>query len=57
MEKKALQLANDTEYGLTAQCLDAKSLPRLWNIAIAYRQGTVWVNSHTLIDAAYRLVG
>ncbi|QZY49791.1 aldehyde dehydrogenase family protein [Escherichia coli] len=36
--EEALQLANDTEYGLTASVW-TQNLSRLWNIAIAYRQG------------------
>ncbi|MCT4713284.1 aldehyde dehydrogenase family protein [Enterobacteriaceae bacterium H11S18] len=48
--EEALRLANDTEYGLTAS-LWTSNLQAAMNYTSRIQAGTVWVNSHTLIDA------
>ena len=48
--EEALAKANDTEYGLTAS-LWTNSLSTAMDLTPRIEAGTVWVNSHTLIDA------
>ena len=48
--EEALQLANDTEYGLTASVW-TQNISRALEYTDRLQAGTVWVNSHTLIDA------
>ncbi|WEK07792.1 MAG: aldehyde dehydrogenase family protein [Candidatus Pseudomonas colombiensis] len=48
--EEALSKANDTEYGLTAS-LWTNSLSAAMDLTPRIEAGTVWVNSHTLIDA------
>lgn len=48
--EEALTKANDTEYGLTAS-LWTSSLSAAMDLTPRIEAGTVWVNSHTLIDA------
>ena len=48
--EEALARANDTEYGLTAS-LWTSSLSSAMDLTPRIEAGTVWVNSHTLIDA------
>lgn len=48
--EEALRLANDTEYGLTASVW-TKELSKALEFGDRLAAGTVWVNSHTLIDA------
>ncbi|GAC1368488.1 MAG: phenylacetaldehyde dehydrogenase [Escherichia coli] len=48
--EEALQLANDTEYGLTASVW-TQNLSQALEYSDRLQAGTVWVNSHTLIDA------
>ncbi len=48
--EEALQLANDTEYGLTASVW-TQNISKALAYTDRLQAGTVWVNSHTLIDA------
>jgi len=48
--EEALRLANDTEYGLTAS-LWTNNMQAAMSYTSRIQAGTVWVNSHTLIDA------
>ncbi|MGC1332071.1 aldehyde dehydrogenase family protein, partial [Pseudomonas sp.] len=48
--EQALALANDSDYGLTAS-LWTRDLNAAMNLTPRIEAGTVWVNSHTLIDA------
>ncbi|TNV22528.1 aldehyde dehydrogenase family protein [Buttiauxella sp. B2] len=48
--EEALHLANDTDYGLTAS-LWTNNLQAAMSYTSRIQAGTVWVNSHTLIDA------
>lgn len=48
--EEALQLANDTEYGLTASVW-TQNISKALEYTDRLQAGTVWVNSHTLIDA------
>jgi acyl-CoA reductase-like NAD-dependent aldehyde dehydrogenase len=48
--EEALRLANDTDYGLTAS-LWTTNLQAAMDYTSRIQAGTVWVNSHTLIDA------
>ncbi|HEI8867320.1 aldehyde dehydrogenase family protein [Serratia sp. AKBS12] len=48
--EEALRLANDSEYGLTAS-LWTTSLQAAMAYTPRIQAGTVWVNTHTLIDA------
>jgi phenylacetaldehyde dehydrogenase len=48
--EEALQLANDTEYGLTASVW-TQNISKALDYTDRLQAGTVWVNSHTLIDA------
>ncbi|AIR03144.1 aldehyde dehydrogenase [Cedecea neteri] len=48
--EEALRLANDSDYGLTAS-LWTNSLQAAMQYTGRIQAGTVWVNSHTLIDA------
>jgi phenylacetaldehyde dehydrogenase len=48
--EEALALANDSDYGLTAS-LWTTNLATAMNLTPRIEAGTVWVNSHTLIDA------
>lgn len=48
--EEALELANDTDYGLTAS-LWTTNLSAAMDYTARIQAGTVWVNSHTLIDA------
>lgn len=48
--EEALTRANDSEYGLTAS-LWTSSLSAAMDLTPRIEAGTVWVNSHTLIDA------
>lgn len=48
--EEALRLANDTEYGLTASVW-TQNLSQALEYGDRLEAGTVWVNSHTLIDA------
>ncbi|AIR01651.1 NAD-dependent phenylacetaldehyde dehydrogenase [Pluralibacter gergoviae] len=47
--EEALRLANDTEYGLTASVW-TKDLSQALGYSERLQAGTVWVNTHTLID-------
>lgn len=47
--EEALQLANETEYGLTASVW-TQNISQALNYTDRLQAGTVWVNSHTLID-------
>ncbi|WP_163377488.1 aldehyde dehydrogenase family protein, partial [Escherichia coli] len=46
--EEALQLANDTEYGLTASVW-TQNISKALAYTDRLQAGTVWVNSHTLI--------
>lgn len=48
--QEGLTLANDSQYGLTAS-LWTRDLAAAMNYTSRIQAGTVWVNSHTLIDA------
>ncbi len=48
--EEALTLANDTEYGLTASVW-TQNISKALEYTDRLQAGTVWVNSHTLIDA------
>jgi len=48
--EEALALANDTEYGLTASVW-TQNISKALEYTDRLQAGTVWVNSHTLIDA------
>lgn len=48
--EEALRLANDTEYGLTASVW-TQNISQALEYTDRLQAGTVWVNSHTLIDA------
>ena len=48
--EEALQLANDSEYGLTASVW-TQNISKALEYTDRLQAGTVWVNSHTLIDA------
>ncbi|MCV2513775.1 MULTISPECIES: aldehyde dehydrogenase family protein [Leclercia] len=48
--EEALKLANDTEYGLTAS-IWTQNISHALSYSDRLQAGTVWVNSHTLIDA------
>lgn len=48
--EEALRLANDTEYGLTASVW-TQNISKALEFTDRLQAGTVWVNSHTLIDA------
>lgn len=48
--EEALRLANDTEYGLTASVW-TQNISKALEYTDRLQAGTVWVNSHTLIDA------
>lgn len=47
--EEALRLANETEYGLTASVW-TRDLSQAMSYSDRLQAGTVWVNSHTLID-------
>jgi phenylacetaldehyde dehydrogenase len=47
---EGLRLANDTEYGLTASVW-TQNLGLALDYSARLQAGTVWINSHTLIDA------
>lgn len=47
--EEALRLANDSDFGLTA--IWTRDLTQALNYTDRLQAGTVWVNSHTLIDA------
>ncbi len=49
-DEEALRLANDTEYGLTASVW-TQNISKALEYTDRLQAGTVWVNSHTLIDA------
>ena len=48
-EEEAIRLANDTDMGLTAS-LWTNDLAKTMNIVPRLKAGTVWVNSHNMID-------
>ncbi|MGK0599973.1 aldehyde dehydrogenase family protein [Yokenella regensburgei] len=48
--EEALRLANDTEYGLTASVW-TRDISQALSYTDRLQAGTVWINSHTLIDA------
>ncbi|MDQ4432039.1 aldehyde dehydrogenase family protein [Yokenella regensburgei] len=48
--EEALRLANDTEYGLTAS-IWTRDISQALSYTDRLQAGTVWINSHTLIDA------
>ena len=48
-EEEAIRLANDTNMGLTAS-LWTNDLAKTMNIVPRLKAGTVWVNSHNMID-------
>jgi betaine-aldehyde dehydrogenase len=51
-EAEALELANDTEYGLAAG-LWTQNLDRAWRMGRAIRAGTIWINTyHHFYDEA-----
>lgn len=47
--EEALHLANDTEYGLTASVW-TQDVSQAMRYSESLQAGTVWINSHTLID-------
>jgi acyl-CoA reductase-like NAD-dependent aldehyde dehydrogenase len=49
--EEALSLANDTPYGLAASVW-TKSLSRAQTVVDGLQAGTVWINTHTPVDAA-----
>jgi aldehyde dehydrogenase (NAD+) len=49
-EEEAMQLANDTEYGL-ASGIHTLGIKRAHRVAGALRAGTVWVNIYNMFDA------
>ncbi|KAF1366670.1 aldehyde dehydrogenase family protein [Yokenella regensburgei] len=48
--EEALRLANETEYGLTASVW-TRDISQALSYTDRLQAGTVWINSHTLIDA------
>lgn len=48
-EKEALQLANDTQYGLGASVW-SNDINRINRLVAAVKAGTVWVNTHNMLD-------
>ena len=50
-EEEAIDLANDTQMGLTAS-LWTNDLKKTMDYVPRLKAGTVWVNSHNLIDPA-----
>ena len=49
-EEEAIQLANDTDYGL-ASGIHTLNLKRAHRVVRALRAGTVWVNTYNMFDA------
>lgn len=48
-EEQAMQLANDNEYGLAASVF-TKDTSRAWRCVKQIKAGTVWINTHDLVD-------
>ena len=48
-EAEAIQLANQTEYGLGAG-IWTKNIDRMQRVTKAIKAGTVWVNTHNMLD-------
>jgi len=48
-EEQAIQLANDNEYGLAASVF-TKDTSRAWRCVKQIKAGTVWINTHDLVD-------
>ncbi|XP_030053777.1 aldehyde dehydrogenase family 16 member A1 [Microcaecilia unicolor] len=49
--KEAIELANNTPYGLAASVW-TENLPLALEVALSLKAGTVWVNGHNMFDAA-----
>jgi phenylacetaldehyde dehydrogenase len=48
-EAQALQLANDTDFGLGASVW-SQDLARVQRLTAGIKAGTVWVNTHNMLD-------
>ncbi|MEY8199732.1 MAG: aldehyde dehydrogenase family protein [Colwellia sp.] len=48
-EEQAIQLANDNEYGLAASVF-SQDTSRVWRCSKQIKAGTVWINTHDLVD-------
>lgn len=54
--EEAVELANDTEYGLAASVW-TESLSSAHRLAADIKAGTVWINSHSMYDASLPIGG
>ena len=49
-DDEGLRLANDTRYGLAAS-IWSQNVSRILDLAPRIKAGTVWVNTHSVLDA------